>query len=132
MNRGVNMNKKWEVRRVSAPERIFDKTKEEMAQPVGIIIFGADCKLKDEVVNKTISSLPGIATSTNAAPTPTLVKYIQEHSMIYAKVEKEPIRPLMSSLEKVEFNKRVFAIEQSNPTADGLDYFIVVEEEKEG
>lgn len=126
------MNKKWEVRRVSAPERIFDKTKEEMAQPVGIIIFGADCKLKDEVVNKTISSLPGIATSTNAAPTPTLVKYIQEHSMIYAKVEKEPIRPLMSSLEKVEFNKRVFAIEQSNPTADGLDYFIVVEEEKEG
>lgn len=132
MNRGVNMNKKWEVRRVSAPERIFDKIKEEMAQPVGIIIFGADCKLKDEVVNKTISSLPGIATSTNAAPTPTLVKYIQEHSMIYAKVEKEPIRPLMSSLEKVEFNKRVFAIEQSNPTADGLDYFIVVEEEKEG
>lgn len=51
---------------------------------------------------------------------------------IYAKVEKEPIRPLMSSLEKVEFDKRVAAIEQSNPTADGLDYFIVVEEEKEG
>ena len=126
------MSKKWEIQRVSTPERIFDKIKEEMAQPVGIIIFGADCELKDEVVNKTISSLPGIATSTNAAPTPTLVKYIQEHSMIYAKAEKEPIRPLMSSLEKVEFNKRVFAIEQSNPTADGLDYFIVVEEEKEG
>lgn len=51
---------------------------------------------------------------------------------IYAKVDKEPIRPLVSSLEKVEFNKRVAAVEQSNPTADGLDYFIVVEEEKEG
>ncbi len=126
------MNKNGKSEGVSTPERIFDKIKEEMAQPVGIIIFGADCELKDEVVNKTISSLPGIATSTNAAPTPTLVKYIQEHSMIYAKVEKEPIRPLMSSLEKVEFKKRVFAIEQSNPTADGLDYFIVVEEEKEG
>lgn len=51
---------------------------------------------------------------------------------IYAKVDKVPVRPLMSSLEKVEFNKQITAIEQSNPNADGLDYFIVVEEEKEG
>lgn len=51
---------------------------------------------------------------------------------LYVKEKRVPIRPLISSLEKVEFNKQITAIEQSNPTADGLDYFVVVSEEEEG
>ncbi len=160
------MDKKWEIRRVSTSERIFNKIKEEMAQPVGIVLFGVDCDFKNEVLDAMVEELRGFARYYTKAPdTATLVRAIKTnlavvvtlnsdessmHSLrhelvktmrnagaetvvgIYAKVDKEPIRPLVSSLEKVEFNKRVAAVEQSNPTADGLDYFIVVEEEREG
>lgn len=160
------MNKKWEIRRVSTSERIFNKIKEEIAQPVGIVLFGADCDFKNEVLDTMVEELRGFARYYTKAPdTATLVRAIKDHLAvvvvlnsdessthelrhelvkvmrnagaetvvgIYAKVSKEPIRPLLSSLEKVESNKQITAIEQSNPTADGLDYFIVVEEEKEG
>ena len=160
------MSKKWEIQRVSTSERIFDKIKEEMAQPVGIVLFGADCDFKNEVLDAIVDGLRGFARYYTKAPdTATLVRNIKNHSAvvvtldsaessthglrhelvkvmrnagagsvvgIYAKVDKVPVRPLMSSLEKVEFNKQITAIEQSNPNADGLDYFIVVEEEKEG
>ncbi len=152
---------KWEINRVSTPERIFDKIKTEMARPVGIVIFGADCKLKDEVVNKTVSNLPGLATSTNAAPTPTLVRHIQNHDIvaviltpeesaihglrhelvkvmrnagaktvvgIYAKAKKYSPKALTRLPYASAVNQQSQAIEQSNPTADGLDYFIVVED----
>lgn len=160
------MNKKWEIRRVSTSERIFNKIKEEIAQPVGIVLFGADCDFKNEVLDTMVEELQGFARYYTKAPdTVTLVRAIKDHLAvvvmlssdessthglrhelvkvmrnagaetvvgIYAKASKEPIRPLVSSLERVEFNKQVTAVEQSNPTADGLDYFIVVEEEKEG
>ena len=156
------MNKKYTINgQVSTPEQVFDKI-EGMARPVGIVIYGADCSLKDEVVNKTISNLPGIATSTNAAPTPTLVKYIQEHSMvaiiltadesavhglrhelvkvmrnagaktivgIYAKAKRYSPKALVRLPHAASVNRQILSIEQSNPTADGLDLFIVVEED---
>ena len=43
------MKQKWEINRVSTPERIFNKIKLEMARPVGIVLFGADCEFKNEV-----------------------------------------------------------------------------------
>lgn len=51
------MSKKWEDRRVSTPERIFDEIKEEMAQPVGIVLFGADCDFKNEVLDAIVDGL---------------------------------------------------------------------------
>lgn len=55
------MDKKWEINRVSTPERIFKKITEEMAQPVGIVIFGADCVLKDEVYLECFKRIPNFA-----------------------------------------------------------------------
>lgn len=160
------MKLKWEIRRVSTPERIFNKIKEEMAQPVGIVLFGADGELKNKTLDAMMERLRGFA-DYHIDKTPStdnliwtldrysavvvvlrsdessthglrhkLVKMMRNAGAktvvgIYAKVNKEPIRPLVSSLEKVEFNKQITAIEQSDPTADGLDYFVVVEEEEE-
>lgn len=158
------MNKKWEIREVCTPEQTFEKINTKMAQPVGIVLFGADCDFKNEVLDAMVDGLRGFARYYTKAPdTATLVRAIKDHLAvvvvlnsdessthelrhelvkvmrnagaktvvgIYAKVDQVPISPLISSLEKVEFNKRITAIEQSNPTADGLDYFIVVEEEE--
>lgn len=158
------MNKKWEIRKVSTPEQIFDKIKEEMTQPVGIILFGADCDFKNEVLDTIVDGLRGFARYYTKTPdAATLARNIKNHPAvvvmlnanessthglrhelvkamrnagaeavvgIYAKVGKVPIRPLMSNPEKVEYNKQITAIEQSNPNADGLDYFITIEEEE--
>lgn len=172
------MNEKWEIRRVSTSERIFDKIKTEVSLPVGIMLFGADCEFKNKIINELICKFDlvdqgcidpwdldyehsdcflktrdhllyrfeagklfnlVILDSDSSADHEIrhgFVKAMQDAGAktlvgIYTKVNKEPIRPLMSSLEKVELNKQITAIEQSNPSADGLDYLIVVEEEKE-
>lgn len=44
------MNEKWRISKVSTPERIFGKIREKMAQSVGIVMLGADCELKTEVL----------------------------------------------------------------------------------
>jgi len=159
------MDKKWEINRVSTPERIFDKIKTEMAQPVGIVFFGADCDFKNEVLDAMVEELRGFDCYYTEAPdTAALMKAIQVHSAVavtlnseessmhslrqelvkamrnagaktvvgvYAKSEKIPIRSLTSSLEDAKFNRQVAAIKRSNPTADGLDYFVVVGKEGE-
>lgn len=165
------MDKKWEIRRVSTSEQIFDKIKEEMARPVGIVLFGADCDFKNEVLDTMMETLRGFACSCTEAPdTATLVRTIKDHLAvvvvlnsdessthglrhelvkvmrnagaetmvgIYAKVKyprKIPTSGL--SLEarqrRLALEKCINTLEQNPPTADGLDYFIVVEEEKEG
>lgn len=43
------MNQKWKTVAVSTPEETFDKIKKELPQPVGIVLFGADCDFKNEV-----------------------------------------------------------------------------------
>lgn len=53
------MQDKWEINRVSTPERIIRKIKEGMAQPVGIILFGVDCDFKNEVLEMLVEELPG-------------------------------------------------------------------------
>lgn len=56
------MIQKWEINRVSTSERIFDKINTEMAWPVGIVLFGADCDLKDEVYMNCVEQIPNLAT----------------------------------------------------------------------
>lgn len=60
--------KKWEINRVSTPERIFEKIKEEMARPVGIILFGADCNFKNEAVKDLQIGLSDAAKTFYGAP----------------------------------------------------------------
>lgn len=56
------MDEKWRIGRVSTPERIFEKIITEMAQPVGIVLIGADCDLKDEVFMTCVECIPNLAT----------------------------------------------------------------------
>ncbi len=56
------MNQKWEINRVSTPDRIFGKINDEMPQPVGIVLFGADCDLKDDVYMQCVEQIPNLAT----------------------------------------------------------------------
>lgn len=165
------MDKKWEIRQVSTSERIFDKIKEEMARPVGIVLFGADCDFKNEILDMIAGTLQRFACYYTKAPdTATLVKAVKDHLAvvivlnsdessthglrhelvkvmrnagaetvvgIYTKVKyphKIPTSGL--SLEarqrRLAQEKCINTLEHNPPTADGLDYFIVVEEEKEG
>ncbi len=51
------MQDKWEINRISTPERIIRKIKEGMAQPVGIVLFGVDCDFKNEVLEMLFEGL---------------------------------------------------------------------------
>lgn len=160
------MDKKWEIRKISTPERIFNKIKEEMAQPVGIVIFGADCDLKNEVLDTTMKEFQGFARYYTKAPDaanlarsikkyPAIVVTLTSdesgiHSLrhelvkvmrnvgaetvvgIYAKCKKPAPLPGRGFLKSktADLARQIVAIEQSNPTADGLDYFIVIEGEE--
>ena len=163
------MAMEWEIRRVSTPERILRKIKEEMARPVGIVIFGADCEFKNEVLDVMVEELRGLERYYTKAPdTATLARAIKDHSVVvvmldssesgmhslrhelvgvmrnagaktvvgvYVKAKKKPIpfgKAMVPAAKDKQVNHQIDTIEQSNPTADGLDYFIVVEEEKEG
>lgn len=55
------MDEKWRIGRVSTPERIFEKISTEMPQPVGIVLIGADCELKDEVFMTCVEQIPNLA-----------------------------------------------------------------------
>lgn len=160
------MEAKWSIGKISTPERIFAKIAQEMPQPVGIVIFGADCDLKDDAYRRCVEQIPNLATgyggkgnmalraakwplsqgrsvvtvmtenaSSHHAERQQVITALQDMGAksvvgVYAKPSKRPIRPLMSSLQDVEFNKTVSAIEGSNPTADDLSYFVVVKDDE--
>lgn len=158
------MDKKWEIRRVSTSERIFNKIKEGVAQPVGIVLFGVDSVFKNEVLDAMVESCEGLQTTilSKVPSTDTLVWAFSSHSAvvvmlnsdesstydlrhelvkvmrntgaetvvgIYAKVKPYSPKALIRLSHANAVNKQIAMIERSNPTADGLDYFIVVEEE---
>ncbi len=152
--------------RVCTLEEALKTVREDLPQPVGIVLFGADCEFKSKVVAIMVRELgafnshyyfscPDCASLSDVLrkyPAEVVIMDSDESGMhdlrhelvktmrnagaktvvgIYAKVDKVPVRPLMSSLEKVEFNKQITAIKQSNPNAEGLDYYIEVENEEE-
>lgn len=56
------MNTKWEMGgKVSTSERVFHEIRKRMPQPVGIILFGADYELKDEVREECVLQIPDLA-----------------------------------------------------------------------
>lgn len=160
------MNKKWEIREVCTPEQTFEKINTKMAQPVGIVLFGADCDFKNEVVDELLDNFTSVNCWFNQPPdTSTLAKAFSDFKtvMVIMEAERSAMHPFRHELVKLMrnlgaktvvgiyakckmqlplflqgcFNRetvslatQIKAIEQSNPTADGLDYFIVVEEEE--
>ncbi len=168
------MDKKWEINRVSTPERIFDKINNEMAQPVGIVLFGADCELKDDVFKECVERIPNLATPGRDGSSHSVLfemtekgyfggrnvlivmsdesssNHEQRHRIamslrgyglksvvgIYAKVvDLKSDSYYMKSetrARREEVRRCVAELKTNPPTADGLDYLLVVSEEKEG
>lgn len=158
------MGKKWEIRRISTSERIFDKIKEEMAQPVGIVLFGADCDFKNRVYAECVEQIPNLATgyggktgniALRGAKQPlakgrsVLVvldgdssgRHETRHQTVIAlrNLGAKTVVGIYAKLCAIWLGDRGLSDEESTnqqawellnhpPTADGLDYFIVVEE----
>ncbi len=55
------MSERWIFSQVSMSELVFDKIIREMPQPVGIILMGADCEIKESVYQECIARIPKIA-----------------------------------------------------------------------
>ncbi len=55
------MGEKWLETKVSMSEAVLAKIT-ELPQPVGIVLFGADCELKEEVYQKCTQCIPKLAT----------------------------------------------------------------------
>lgn len=158
------MDKKWEINRVSTPERIFDKINNEMAQPVGIILFGADCELKDDVLmecqRRVLNLAPGYGDVVSASifcqldagrnimivmdgnmsgdhkQRHRIVTALRDHGAktivgIFAKYQPIWLGDKRTA-EEDSTNEQAWALINRPPTADGLDYLLVVSEEKEG
>lgn len=160
------MSQKWEINRVSTPERIFQKINEEMVQPVGIVLFGADCELKDEVCRKCTKRIPNLATVHDGKDDMSLLaveqllsegrsvlvvmcgnssgNHSERHRTVMALrglgaksvvgfyAKHDPIKPspyVTPTVIDSPFKRQVEALTADPPTADGLDYLIVVEEE---
>ncbi len=158
---------KYETRRISTPERTFSKIREEMAQPVAIVLFGADCDTKDEAYMNCVEQIPNLATgyggkgslSLRAAKHPlsegrSVLTVMSGGSSLDHSERHEVVQALRSlgartvvgmyakcNLPESSFDgatptvidsplkKQVQSLLDSPPTADGLDYLIVVEEE---
>lgn len=158
---------KWEINRVSTSERIFDKINNEMAQPVGIVIFGADCGLKDEVYMQCVERICNLATGyggngnmpLRAAgrafserknvltamfggasgdhqqrhQVVTALRDLGAQSVVGIYVKYEPIWLGDGKTTDDDItNQQAWALLNRPPTSDGLDYLLVVSEEKEG
>lgn len=77
------MSERWQINRVSTPERIFDKIRNEMAQPVGVLIFGADCDFKNEIANELIANFAGAKTILDDTPsTKQIVDFIHSKQSV--------------------------------------------------
>jgi len=161
------MSKKWEISRVSTSERIFDKIKMEMAQPVSIVLFGADCEFKSSVLRELQDGMHDVKVFHGAPSTHEMVELIHcspvsvfvlssmessDHQLrhecvkimrtvgaktvvgIYAKVKGLPslsARGFMAKSESELIRDTVRRLKRNPPTADGLDYLLVVSEENE-
>lgn len=51
------MEQIWELHRISTPERIVSKIRNELPQPAGVIVYGVDCDFKRNTVQKFILGL---------------------------------------------------------------------------
>lgn len=157
---------RWEINKVSTPEHIFDKINTEMPQPVGIMLFGADCEFKNQVVEKLQHELREIKVFLGTPSTYELAELIPSSSIslfvlssmassdhelrheavnvmrrigaknivgIYVKVKAPqplPGRGFMGRRDLQLMKTAVRELEKNPPTADGLDYLIVVEEQE--
>lgn len=142
-----------EVTKVSTLEEELVNLR-QLPQPVGIMVFGVDGDFKKEVIGKMerclgegFSFLNGLqydsdlmATFINSYGAAVMLNSEKSamheirHALVYQMI-RTGARSVAgvyiktnSAMETARVNKWAIAVENSNPNADGLDYFIVVRE----
>lgn len=55
------MDTKWEISKVSTPAEIFFKISIELPRPVGFVLFGVDCDLKDVIYRECCKQISELA-----------------------------------------------------------------------
>lgn len=149
-------NIKWEIDRVSTPDRIFQKINAEMVHPIGILIFGADCDFKNQVTDEFTANIDhnvlGFSYGTSILKCKFLLKsemnliivldsddsccHLVRHSLVKtlkdlgAKTMVGVFVDPCGSLHEPKAEAARQTLNETPPTADGLDYLIVVKEEE--
>lgn len=147
---------KWEIDRVSTPDRIFQKINAEMVHPIGILIFGADCDFKNQVTDEFTANIDhnvlGFSYETSVSKCEFLLKsemnlimvldsddsccHLVRHSLAKslqdrgAKAVIGVFADPCGSLHEPRAEAARQTLTETPPTADGLNYLIVVKEKE--
>lgn len=153
------MNKQWKINgQISTPEHIFDTFKKEMAQPIGIMLFGADCDFKNEAIEEVQKGLANAVIPFHGSPiTHEMVELLHNSPIslfVLSSMESsdhelrhEAVRVMRrigaktivgiyakataTNVDSKLARNTVKELHRYPPTADGLDYFIEIEEKRE-
>lgn len=80
----------WKETRVSTPEQIFGEIKTKVAQPVGIILFGADCDFKRAVLHIMLEKLQGrVYCFADVPDDDALMSALQEYPVVVAMLDSD-------------------------------------------
>lgn len=148
----------WEIRRVSTPERIFQKITQELPKPLGILVVGTDGSFKEEIAHRLAEQTNAIRLYVSQASTyhdnAYRTAFADSHSILtmltanISAVHSERHRQVKAMYDAgaksviviyVE-GKFVYSHEDSYrihravtsdpPTADGVDYLITIREDE--
>lgn len=144
----------WEIRKVSTPEDIYARIEKEDPHPVGVVLFGADWRNKKDIVQDFSTRMPcchsaigsemlfrnglnclvemsgddsgdhnrrhwEVTTLRNAGAKTVIGVYVKDRPIV---------RHADSFLPPVtRFNEQVARLLKEPPTAEGLDYLIVID-----
>ncbi len=153
------MSEKWQINRVSTSERIFDKINTEVDRPFGIIVYGADCDYKFKTVDKFLNNLTDVVFTNYRSMMEdfsqvekllgdfrSMVVVMNSEDSKVHHLRHECVQKLTEagakavvgvlvkpkgSLQKEKDEATRQHLEQYPPSADGLRYQIIVDEEEE-
>lgn len=100
------MSRKWESIQGCTSGKIFDMVERTIAQPLGIMVFGADGESKTEAINTIRRELGPIKCYDETPDTATLVNALKEHRIIVIvlNTKESAMRDLRRELVKVMRN----------------------------
>ncbi len=149
----------WEIRRVSTPERIFQKITTEIPQPIGILVVGTDSSLKEEISQPLGALTAAVRLHVSLAPTyhddtyrtafannrnvltlmtaATSADHSERHRQVKAMYDAGARSVIAVYVEgkfaySHEDSYRIHrAVTSDPPTAEGVDYLIIIREDED-
>lgn len=148
----------WEIRKASTPENVYTKIEKEGSLPVGIVLFGADCGRKKDIVRDFSARIKNLPCCRSANGSEMLFRngfnclvemsgndsgdHNRRHwevttlrnagakTVIGIYVKMRPIVRYAESANRMlpKLNEQIARLSKEPPTAEGLDYLIVIDE----